>query len=285
MRVNIVHIGSNDWFNFKSDIISGLYSALVDLGLDVLISHNQIPTAGFNVVVGADWIQSRDLMALFQKSSGGFAIFEIEHLMNDTINGRANFDFELYMDLARSASFIFSPYRQNRTAYEKYGCGDKFVSFEWGFFPEIIDLRYAKARIKHFDCCFVGMAKGSRQKLIQSFSDRYGNRFQLVTTSDPFCMKDFKLMHSHWALSLKDENDIVQSVNPFRIFHHLANGLPVLANHKDDPDDYSRFVVYQPSTSIVEFAKTSSAKPTQDLESLARSSVLSENLRPIFGKL
>lgn len=285
MQVNIVHIGSNDWFNFKSDIISGLHSALTELGLNVLVSHNQIPTTGFTIIVGADWIQSRELVALFQKSPGGFAIFEIEHLMNDTINGRSNFDFELYMELARSASFVFSPYRQNRVAYDKFGYGDKFVSFQWGFYPELIDPRYRPGLNKHFVCCFVGMSKGSRQKMIEQFSKQYGSKFQLVTTSDPYAMKDFKLMHSQWALSLKDEADVVQSVNPFRIFHHLANGLPVLANHKDDPDHYSNFVVYEPSTSIVEYANTPSANSRKDLENLSRSSVLSENLRPIFGKI
>ena len=284
MRANIVHIGSNDWFNFKSDIISGLCSALGELGLDVVVSHNQIPTTGFNIIVGADWIQTRELVNLVQKSPGGFAIFEIEHLMNETINGRSNFDFDLYMDLARAATFIFSPYRLNRAAYQKYGCGDKFITFKWGFYPELIDLRYKRTINKHYACCFVGMPKGARREMIESFSRRYGAKFQLVTTSDPYCLKDFKLMHSHWALSLKDDTDPVQSVNPFRIFHHLANGLPVLGNHKDDPDAYSEFVVYQPSSSIVEFADQPCQTSRTDLESLARSSLLSDNLKPIFGK-
>mgnify|MGYP006277942033 CR=1 FL=1 len=285
MRANIVHIGSNDWFNYKSDIISGLYSALVELGLDILISHNQIPTTGFNIIIGADWVQSRELVDVVQKSPGGFAIFEIEHLMNETINGRTNCDFNLYMDLARAATFIFSPYQLNRAAYEKYGYGDKFVNFKWGFFPEVVDLRYKRKTNKYYTCAFVGLPKGSRRELINSFSKRYGGKFQLVTISDPYCLKDFKLIHSHWALSLKDETDPVQSVNPFRIFHHLANGLPVLGNHKDDPENYSEFVVYQPSESIVEFASQPCAKSRTDLENLARSSLLSENLKPIFGKI
>lgn len=285
MRANIVHIGSNEWFNFKSDIISGLYSALVDLGLDILIAHNQIPKSGFNIIIGADWIQSTELVDLVRKSPGGFAIFEIEHLMNETINGRSKFDFHLYMDLARAAAFIFSPYQLNRAEYKKFGCGDKFVDFKWGFFPEVIDLRYKRTIKKYYNCCFVGMPKGTRREMIEAFSNRYGGKFQTVTTSDPYCLKDFKLIHSHWALSLKDESDPVQSVNPFRIFHHLANGLPVLGNHKDDPDNYSEFVVYQPSGSIVEYAGQPCRNSKADLENLARSSLLSDNLKPIFGKI
>ncbi len=285
MRINIVHVGSVQWFNFKSDIISGLYCALCDLGHEVAVTHNRVDPSQFNIIIGADWVQTKELVAQFANIPGGFAIFEIEHLRDSTVNNRTNFNWDLYLELTDAASFVFSPYLLNGSAFDKHGFGNKFAHFKWGFYPELVDARYRSDQKKAYVCCFVGMAKGSRLTVLEAFFRRYGEQFQLVTISDPYCLKDFKLMQSRWGLSLKNEADPVESINPFRIFHHLANGLPVLANHKDDPDGYSDFVVHQPTDSIVEFAGNDFTDRRKHWEDLARSSLLTDNLRPIFGKI
>lgn len=285
MLINIAHLGSDPWFNYKSDIISGLYCALVGLGHDVVVTHNRIDPSRFNILLGADWVQSTALVQQFREIPRGFAVFEVEHLKNDTVNSRTNFNWGLYLELIDAAAFVFSPYTLNGLAYAKHGYGGKFASFKWGFYPELVDPRYKGGMRKVYACCFVGMAKGSRQALLQAFAKRYGEEFQLVTTSDPFCLKDFKLMQSRWGLSLRNELDRVESINPFRIFHHLANGIPVLANHREDPDGYSEFAVFQPTESIVEFASIDQSGRRQQWEELARHSLLIENLKPVFGKI
>ena len=55
-RVNIAHIGDGPWFDFKADIIFGLFHALSDSGVDVSITQNDFDEHEFNLIVGADWL-------------------------------------------------------------------------------------------------------------------------------------------------------------------------------------------------------------------------------------
>ena len=120
MRINLLHVGNNQWFDYKSDIISGLCSALFELGHDVVVTHNRADPAHFNVVIGADWVQTAELVSHFCNLPRGFAIFEIEHLRGQTVNNRPNFNWSLYLELVHSASFVFSPYQLNGLAFERH---------------------------------------------------------------------------------------------------------------------------------------------------------------------
>ena len=56
MRINIANLGLTDFFLRKSDIIYGLYHSLVDLGHDVIVSHNQLNGKSLNLIIGSDII-------------------------------------------------------------------------------------------------------------------------------------------------------------------------------------------------------------------------------------
>ena len=56
MRINIVHLGVEKFFDHKSDIIYPLFSALTEIGHNTSISHNHIDRSALNILIGSDII-------------------------------------------------------------------------------------------------------------------------------------------------------------------------------------------------------------------------------------
>ena len=109
-RVNIAHIGDGPWFDFKSDIIFGLFHALSDSGVDVSITQNVFDEHEFNLIVGADWLTNSTSLQYLKLLKKGYAIFEVEDYCGGFINGREDWPAAVYNELIANARFVLTLY-------------------------------------------------------------------------------------------------------------------------------------------------------------------------------
>ena len=91
MRINIVHLGLEEFFDRKSDIIYPLFSALTEIGHNTSISHNHIERSALNILIGSDIIcREPDTLNSLLNSGEDYAICEVENFNGTTINFRKN---------------------------------------------------------------------------------------------------------------------------------------------------------------------------------------------------
>ena len=89
MKLSIAHFGSNDWFNYKADIIYGLYHSFRKLSIEVTISHNNLSKNVINIIVGADWLANLKFEKIKHITNNyKYCLYEAEHFDGKTINNR-----------------------------------------------------------------------------------------------------------------------------------------------------------------------------------------------------
>ena len=84
---------------------------------------------------------------------------------------------------------------------------------------------------------FFGLIKGTRVEKFNNLKQQYGKRVQFIDQTLPFTIRDYFMSDCKFGLSLSYGNTD-DFVNPFRIMSMIANGMPVLADHEIDGDDY-----------------------------------------------
>jgi hypothetical protein len=238
MRVNILHLGPAEFFDRKSDIIYGLFHAITDLGHEVTIGHHQIRQNCLNLIVGSDVAAySANAINKLESSLVDCAIYEVENFNGTTINYRPNFPIDNYLRLLRAAKFIITPYAYNVPNLEEVCGKDKIIYARWGFHGSMKRDNITRNRQFTYDALFFGLIKGAREKKYQIMRDRCAERVKVITESDPFTIRDYAVSTSHYGLALSyGETD--DFVNPFRLYYMVGNGMPVLADHINDEDQY-----------------------------------------------
>ena len=155
MRINIANLGLTDFFLRKSDIIYGLYHSLVDLGHDVIVSHNQLNGKSLNLIIGSDII-SGDASAIEKLMQPGveYAIYEVENFNGSTINYIPNFAIHNYLTLLEGAKFIITPYHHNLSSLAAV-CGEEKVQYaKWGYHPSMKSNNIVRGTTFEFDALF-----------------------------------------------------------------------------------------------------------------------------------
>ncbi|MFV3333497.1 hypothetical protein ACNFIA_21370 [Pseudomonas sp. NY15437] len=252
MKINIAHIGSAEWFNFKAEIIYGLYHSLLKLGHDVTMTQNQFTNGVHNLVIGADWLTDAAHLQSIRETGVEYSIYEVERFDGHTINGRPGFNIDNYLELLQRSRFICTPYWSNLSAYASRGLGDKIVYAPWGFYPQLIDSNIRRDAPRQFDAVFFGLLKGVRAEKVNQLAAVPGMRLKTVGASDPHLMRGYYLSAARYGLSLSAGDDEA-FVNPFRIYLMVANGVPVLADNRNDDDGYLDFTARGSIDDIVEF--------------------------------
>ena len=89
MKINLVNLGLDEFFDRKSAILYVLFSALTEIGHSTAISHNHIERSALNIIIGSDIIcgETSALNSLLN-SGVDYAIFEVENFSGTTINYR-----------------------------------------------------------------------------------------------------------------------------------------------------------------------------------------------------
>ncbi len=280
MKLNISHIGNNDWFNYKSEIIYGLFHSFCSMGHDVTILHNNFSRNRHNILIGADWLTDEKNVQALKKTKIEYSIFEVEAFDGKTINHRDNFNVESYLDLAQHAKHIITPYKYNLSGYAVSGLGNKTVYAPWGFYEESIDPNIRPLANKLFYGTFFGLAKGLRKEKLDFLIEKLAEKIICVDNRMPHLIRSYYLANSRYALSLSS-GDIEHFVNPFRIFYLLANGIPVLSDSLIDEDGYLNYVE---KVQVVSMPAILNKPPTASaaLIEKARSQPLKSNLSNIF---
>lgn len=280
MKLNIAHIGNNEWFNFKADILYGLYHSLTALGHEVSMSHNQFYTGVHNIVIGADWLVQDAHLQNIRDTEVDFSIYDVECFDGQTINGRASFQIDNYLELLRMSRFICSPYKFNFQAYDACGLQGKSHYARWGWFDEVVNPNINRKGATQFDAVFFGMAKGERKAKLDKVKAIPGLRLRTVDRGDAHMSRDYLLSAARYGLSLCAGQG-EKFVNPFRIYLMSANGIPVLADNPRDDDGYLDFTARGDLSDIIEFF----SDPEASFEltgSIADGVRLADELRPLF---
>jgi hypothetical protein len=252
MKINISNIGPAGVFDRKSDIIFGLYHSLVSLGHQVTIGSNKFEIGCVNLVIGSDIIAgSPKAVDHLISNKIEYIVYEVENFNGRTVNYRTHFNLDNYHRFLRHANYIITPYIYNLPALTRV-VGKANVKYcRWGFHPKMINNEFSKSKDPDYQALFFGMTKGSRVEKIRKLSMKLGKKFRTLNESDPFTSRAYFISNCKWGLSLSyGETD--DFVNPFRLFCMIANGLPVLADHKIDEDGYLEICITHSFEDLIE---------------------------------
>lgn len=237
-KINIAHIGLNEFFDRKSDIIYGLFHALSDLGYEVIVTHNSLSAKYYNLIIGSD-ILAGDESSVNNiiHSKFDYAIYEVENFNGKTVNYRREFNIENYKRLISNSSLVITPYKFNLPHLQAV-CGEKKVVYaRWGYHNSMIIDDGQKSQHHQYDGLFIGLMKGARVEKYHKLSGTEGMKVLFIDQNHPFTFRNFGLLTSRYGLALSyGETD--NFVNPFRLYLMAANGLPILADHTVDDDNY-----------------------------------------------
>ena len=281
MKLTIAHLGLPEFFDRKSDIVYGLFNAFNDLGYNTVIEHNQISFKSLNILIGSDIIAGdKNAVRLLMQPGVDYGIYEVENFNGTTINYRSNFDLENYLRLLHGAKFIITPYSYN-VPHLSAVCGASKVHYaRWGYHRYMTNNSIQRKGDFAFDALFFGLIKGTRVQKYELLKKALGDKVKILTQDDPFTMRDYTVNKSKFGLALSyGETD--DFVNPFRLYYMVANGMPVLADHTTDKDDYLDICNKLSLDEIIECIKNPLFKP-ENLEEICRQNCLRKNLTGII---
>lgn len=282
MKIHIANLGLQEFFDRKSDIIYGLYHSFRSLGHDVTLGQNSLETKTLNVIIGSDIIAGdTDATLSLTQNKCDYVVYEVENYNGSTVNYRDKFNLDNYQILLRNAVSVITPYKYNLRALEETCRGITPVHYaKWGFHESMIRQNIHRNGSYKHSALFFGLIKGTRKEKLNSLRERYGKSVQFIDQTLPFTMRDYFISDCKYGLSLSYGNTD-DFMNPFRIMSMIANGMPVLADHQVDQDNYLDLC------ERYEFSELLNAIENEDnysngLQEKCRSLDLADNLRGII---
>ena len=215
-----------------------------------------------------------------QGDSDGYAIFEVENFNGTTINYRKNFDLNGYTTLLEKSKFCFTPYLYNIPQLSNIIGSEKVAYTKWGFHKSMICNRVDRNGDYFFETFFYGLIKATRVAKVDALKKKFANQFCVIDQTNPFTIRDYYISKSKVGLSLS-YGDVDNFVNPFRLYHMTANGMPVLSDHSEDADGYLHLCNNFEFDSMID--TISHFQPDEHiLSDLCRSEDLIKNLQVCF---
>ena len=238
-KFSIAHIGSNEWFNYKSEIIFGLLHSLRSLGHEVAIIHNQLDVGTTNIIVGADWLVDCRMLDEIVNNRIKYYVFEVEAYDGVTVNGRKDFNIKGYQVLLEHALGVITPYKYNVNSIRKSNIipDEKIQYLKWGFFEESFDSNIIRSQSRRFVGTFFGLLKGERLEKAKFLQSQLGGRVAFLGRDLPHLYRAAVLSNSDYAISLSYGTK-EKFVNPFRLYYLYSNGINVVADDVTDDDGY-----------------------------------------------
>ncbi|MCF8165264.1 MAG: hypothetical protein K9J35_01190 [Rhodoferax sp.] len=282
MKINIAHLGTGEWFNYKSEVIYGLFHTFNLLGYETTVSHNQMDPKCLNILIGADWIAKPEHINFMKKNQINYFIYEIEAIYQNTINGRGDFDFVSYLELIDNAKQIVTPYQFCINSYREIGFGDKISYVRWGFYEELIDQNIKRNISRSYLGVFFGLLKGNRMDTMSKLKVKFPDKFISLGYESPHLCRAYYLSKTNYSLSLS-YGDKEHFINPFRLQYLVANGVAVISDSKKDDDGYLQMTT-NVNTDLIHLEIQKSPMPPKQLEEIARSRSLFSELKVIFSK-
>ena len=252
-KITIAHIGSNEWFNYKEEIIFGLYHALRSLGYEVQIKHNQLDEQSINFIIGGDWLSQDVKFQQFIDNKLKYYIFEVENFDGVTINSREGFNLKNYCQMVEKSLGVITPYLYNIDTINKLDIidKDKIQYLKWGFFEEVIDPNIVRTQARNIHGTFFGLLKGDRLAKAQMLQSKLQNQVRFLGREQPHAYKAAALSSSHYALSLA-YGESEKFVNPFRLYYLFSNGVNAISDNTIDADGYLQLAIKAPIANFVD---------------------------------
>ncbi len=126
---------------------------------------------------------------------------------------------------------------------------------------------------------FFGLLKGERIEKVNKLQDVFSDKVKIIDSSFPFTIRDYCVSQSKVELSLS-YGITDDFVNPFRLYHMAANGMPILRSHKDQ-DGYLHLCENSSFNMLIERIQED-AFNIDNVHDRCRTHYLSDNLREIF---
>ena len=156
----------------------------------------------------------------------------------------------------------------------------KVVYTKWGFHESMICNRIDRSGDYFYWTSFYGLIKATREAKIDALKKKFGRQFAVIDQNQPFTIRDYHISKSKIGLSLS-YGDTDNFVNPFRLYHMTANGMPVLSDHSEDADNYLHLCNNFEFDTMIE--EIEAFQPDEHvLSDMCRSEKLSKNLRLCF---
>jgi len=252
-KITIAHIGSNEWFNYKEEIIFGLYHALRSCGHQVQIKHNQLDEQSINFIIGGDWLSQDIKFQQFIDNKLKYYIFEVENFDGTTINNRQGFNLKNYCQMIDASLGVITPYLYNIDTLNKINIIDKnkIQYLKWGYFDEVIDPNIVRTQARNIHGTFFGLLKGDRLTKAQMLQAKLQSQVRFLGREQPHAFKAAALSSSNYALSLA-YGDSEKFVNPFRLYYLFANGVNVISDNTIDADGYLQLAIKAPISDFVD---------------------------------
>ena len=276
-KYNISHIGTSEWFNYKQEIIFGLFHALRSLGKDVVISHNNIDPNRINIIIGADWLVQDKGFEDFISGKIKYVVFEVEAFDGSTINNRSGFNINNYRRLIENAISVITPYKYNLDTLRKIKDSNTVQYLKWGFFEEIIDPNIVRDQSRHYRGVFFGLLKGARMEKARALQGVLGGKISFLGREHPHLFRASILSNSEYAISLSyGANE--KFVNPFRLYYLYSNGINVISDNPVDIDGYLELSISVSHENLAE-ALFVQPKGEKELIQIARINELKINIK------
>jgi len=280
-KLNLLHLGLNEFFDRKSDIIYGLYHAFRTLGYDTTVSHNEIKGKRLNLIIGSDVIAGDSgAMETFLGSGVDFGVYEVENYNGTTINYRRNFNNENYMRLIAESKIVITPYIYNLRALANVCDPGKLHYAKWGFHECMQNQNVSRSSDPEFLACFFGLIKGSRISKKDELLKYHPGRIKFICQDDPFSVRDYTISQSKFGLSLS-YGSTDDFANPFRLNYMAANGVSILSDHENDEDGYNFLCEHSSFEQLLQNLSSNALNP-RDVIDRAQSSRLTDGLRGIL---
>lgn len=281
MRINILHLGLNEFFDRKSDIIYGLFNALRSLGHETTIGHNLVERSALNLIVGSDIIcGERSALQNLLENNVDYAVFEVENFNGKTINYRKDFDLEGYRLLLEKSKFCLTPYQYNLRELKNLISEDRIFYAKWGYHESFVTDQITRSSKFAHEALFYGLIKADRVEKVKKLNEVFKNKVKIITQEDPFTIRNYFISNSRFGLSLS-YGGFDNFVNPFRLYHMVANGMPVFSDHTEDEDNYTHLCENSNFSQMV--SNIDSFEPDlKAMQEKCNSQKLVSNLKPFF---
>jgi predicted O-linked N-acetylglucosamine transferase (SPINDLY family) len=166
-KINIAHIITNEHGPIFSELIDLLADAFRQLGIDVIVSQNQVLKERLNIVVGSTVCLPAEKILEITRSGIPYAAFQSEALHDHEGFVRG---FPHYMEFLKGAASVWD-YNQNNIEYLlQHGCAN-VSQIQLGNCAALERIPVYPSQYRDIDVLFCGSMTGRRRFVIQALQD------------------------------------------------------------------------------------------------------------------
>ena len=240
--INVTHIGQNNWFDYKNELIFAISNSLERLGFDVSVTANHLKQNAVNLIIGADILikDEASLQNTCSLAAAGkleIALFDPEVIVDSSLNGRTDWNRSGLLNLARHSTICGSLFHSTNRFYNSNGIRSSFIRWRpnTGIFwynPYNLYTAIKKNRI-----AFTGLVKQRRVDTLSELSRIENLEIALTSVEDPYTMR-FQAERSSSSILALDWGQRTSPINPSRAFSALINGKHFFHDHALDQEGY-----------------------------------------------